>query len=164
MHNIAFTEVFAYPSYGGHIRKRVSRIELDWLGPTSGSEHESSNANTPVASNRIHAHQHPDTEDAFSLRLMQIGGTGGRLRRFMSIIVQATGLTAIITRRTLRLASLLRERFSSYEVLQGHLCTMMNYPRALLRDQIHGRASDCVSLCESVAVCFAVSKQCRTAR
>ena len=65
MHNIAFTEVFAYPFTGGHIRKRVPRVELDWLGLTSGSEHETLEATTPIAANGIHAPQDPDTEDAF---------------------------------------------------------------------------------------------------
>ncbi|UJO25028.1 hypothetical protein CLAFUW4_14381 [Fulvia fulva] len=74
VHNMRSTEVFAYPACGGHVRKTVSRVELDWIGLTVVSGDELSDESTPIAVNKDRAHRDHHAEDAFALRLMQIGG------------------------------------------------------------------------------------------
>ncbi|PPJ49683.1 hypothetical protein CBER1_02165 [Cercospora berteroae] len=63
-------DVLAYPSTGGHVRKHLTRPELDRLGLTFDLAAE----NEFVYLDTEQAEADTDQEDAFSLRLMHLGG------------------------------------------------------------------------------------------
>jgi hypothetical protein len=67
--------VFAYPSLGGLVKKHVSRLELDWLGVTypTASQDGEAHANETQKVKAAVEENAPD-EDAFALRLLQLGG------------------------------------------------------------------------------------------
>ncbi|KAH9904876.1 hypothetical protein F4778DRAFT_731065 [Xylariomycetidae sp. FL2044] len=63
--------VFAYPSFGGIVIGHFTGVELEWLG-------------LPRSSDGTHLRSEADaaTEDAFALRVMQLGGHWWPSRRF----------------------------------------------------------------------------------
>jgi hypothetical protein len=63
------SRVYAYPSLGGEISARVTAVELSWLGLSVSSANESMIDDTVQ-------------EDAFALRLLQIGGKWLPNKRF----------------------------------------------------------------------------------
>jgi hypothetical protein len=70
LHGPVYATVFSYPSLGGIVRKRVTRVELDWLdigSPTGNGDYSASKNNTQASHDA-------KEEDVLALRMMQIGG------------------------------------------------------------------------------------------
>lgn len=74
VHGISISQVFAYPSLGGFVCKRLTPAELDWLDLKPKHWNETSNASSPIADDKMHASDSDEEENAFALRLMQLGG------------------------------------------------------------------------------------------
>lgn len=68
--NYAGYVVTAYPSEGGHVKKELTRVDLNWLGLTSTS---TSDPNFPIGSEKMMASRDQVEEDAFALQMMQLG-------------------------------------------------------------------------------------------
>ena len=65
LHSLSTSQVFAYPSAGGLVRKHITRVELDWLSLTPP---------TIVSNATQRTSDDATVEDDLALRLMQIGG------------------------------------------------------------------------------------------
>jgi hypothetical protein len=74
VHGISFSDIFSYPSAGGFIRKSITQAELEWLGLKPRLWSETSNKSIPIAADKMYASDDMDMEDAFALRIMQLGG------------------------------------------------------------------------------------------
>ena len=74
VHGIAFSKIFSYPSAGGFVQKRITQAELEWLHLKPRIGNENSNESIPIAADKMFANEDVDEEDAFALRLMQLGG------------------------------------------------------------------------------------------
>ena len=56
------------------MRKSITQVELEWLGLRPRQLSETSNKSIPIAVDKTDASDDADTEDAFALRMMQLGG------------------------------------------------------------------------------------------
>lgn len=69
VHGSVSSKIYSYPSLGGYVRKRITRVELDWLdikSPTNSSEDIDSKNNTQTSYDATE-------EDILTLRMMQLG-------------------------------------------------------------------------------------------
>jgi hypothetical protein len=69
MHGHVSSTIHSYPSLGGYVRKKITRVELDWLGiksPTNSSDSSTFKNNTQAS---YDAHE----EDTLALRMLQLG-------------------------------------------------------------------------------------------
>lgn len=69
-----YSTVFAYPSAGGFVRKEITAAELDWLGLRAEPSNDTSDESIPILAEKMYASDSINKEDAFALRLMQLGG------------------------------------------------------------------------------------------
>ncbi|CAK1364076.1 uncharacterized protein RHO25_005794 [Cercospora beticola] len=74
------SDVLAYPSAGGYVRKHLTRVELDWLELTFDPAAE----NDFVYLNASQADAEPNQEEAFALRLMHLGGRWWKSRTYFN--------------------------------------------------------------------------------